>query len=274
MAGKSKYYEIKEQIEAKILQGEFPPGSQLPSEPELTEFFNTSRGTIRQALSVLADEGIIARRSGIGTIVVRTPPKTKRPQIMSFSKLIEAMGGVPRTKVLLKEKIMAEKAGGRVCEAFFPDSEEEKDPEVYCIKRLRYDGQQPLALQTIYLLTRDFKPDLLEKEDFTQSAFDLYARYHRQVAWADEIIRARPAKPEEIELFGMDELPEQQRFVYVRDRISYDQENMPLEVSTSIDRGDAFQAYQYRIVEDKQNIRPHDAPAMGEHRLEAGDEDP
>jgi len=84
----------------------------------------------------------------------------------------------------------------------------------------------------------------------------LYAQYHRQVAWADEIIRTRPAEPEEITLLEMDELPEQQRFVYVRDRISYDQENMPLEVSTSIDRGDVFQAYQYRIVEDEQNIRP------------------
>ena len=256
MAGKSKYYEIKEQIEAKILQGEFPLGSQLPSEPELTEIFNASRGTIRQALSVLADEGIIARRSGIGTMVIRMPHKTKKSQIMSFSKQIEARGGVPRTKVLLREKITADRASGRVCEGFLIDPEEAERMDVYAIKRLRYDDQQPLALQTIYLLVRDFRSDLLEEEDFTQSAFDLYARYHRQVAWADEIIRARPAEPEEIELLGMDELPEEQRFVYVRDRISYDQENMPLEVVMSIERGDVFHGYRYRIIEDEQNISP------------------
>jgi len=73
------------------------------------------------------------------------------------------------------------------------------------------------------------------------------------VTWTDEIIRARSAEPEEIDLLRTDELPEQQ-FVYMRDRISYDQENMPLEVSTSIDRGDVFQAYQYRIVEDEHRI--------------------
>lgn len=253
MAGKSKYYEIKEQVEAMILRGEYPLGSKLPSEPELAEIFNASRGTIRRTLSVLADEGIVARRSGVGTLVVRLP-RVKSVQIRSLSEELKAKGMVPRTRVLVKEKIRASEAGGRVCEAFFLHPEEAAKTDVFRVKRLRYGDNQPLVLQTVCLLAEDFKPDLLEKQDFTQSVFNLYALYHRQVAWADEIIQARPASPEEIDLLEMHGLPPHQRFVYVRDRISYDQENLPLEVLISVDRGDFFQAYRYRVVEDELHL--------------------
>ena len=250
MVGKSKYYEIKEQIEEMILRGEFPLGSKLPSEPELAEAFHASRGTIRQTLRLLADEGIIARRSGVGTLAIRMP-RVKSAQIMSFSWELEARSMVPSARVLFKKKMTASQAGGRVCEAFFLDAEEAAVTDVYCIKRLRYSDERPVVLQAAYLLAKDFGPDLLEKEDLTHSIFDLYARYHREVAWADEIIQARPAAPDEIDLLEMHDLPPQQQFVYVRDRISYDQENLPLEVLISVDRGDFFRAYRYRIVEDE-----------------------
>ena len=54
--------------------------------------------------------------------------------------------------------------------------------------------------------------------------------------------------------FKMNELPPDRQFVYERRRISYDQENRVLEVMISIDRGDFFQGYQYRIVEEDVNI--------------------
>ena len=76
------------------------------------------------------------------------------------------------------------------------------------------------------------------------------SRCLKSVAWADEIIQARSATPEEVELLEMQGLPPQEKLVYERNRISYDQENMPLEVLVSVDRGDLFRAYRYRIVED------------------------
>jgi GntR family transcriptional regulator len=258
VTGKSKYYEVKEQIEAMIHRGEFPVGSQLPSEPELAETFNVSRGTIRQALGELARDAIVARRSGSGTFVIRKP--TKKAQLVSFRKQVRAAGMVPTTRILAKEQIMASEAEGRVCEAFFIEPEHAADTPVYRIDRLRCGDDRPLARQTIYLLAADFKPDLLETEDLTQSVFTIYARHHRRVAWADEIIQARPATPEEVDLLEMQDLPPEGRFVYVRDRVSYDQENMPLEVLISIDRGDFFHGYRYRVVED-------------EHRLGTGSED-
>lgn len=247
MAGIIKYHDIKELIKDEILRGRFPPGSHLPSEPKLAEMYHASRGTIREALRALEQEAIIARRSGIGTIVLRKP---KDALIMSFTQQVKAAGMTPSTRVLEATRIMASEAGGRVCEAFLLDAAAAATTPVYRIVRLRCGDDRPLALQTTYLLAADFAADLLETSDFSESLFALYARYHRQVAWADEIIEARPARDREIELLGLQGRAPLERLVYVRERISYDQANQPLEVLTSVDRSDFFRRYRYRIMEE------------------------
>jgi DNA-binding GntR family transcriptional regulator len=78
--------------------------------------------------------------------------------------------------------------------------------------------------------------------------FEIYEKYHRRIAWADEIIQAGFAHGEEADILGMKNLPLQQQIIYTRDRISYDQENLPLEVLQSTERGDFFKSYRYRIV--------------------------
>lgn len=248
MAGVIKYHDIKELIEAEILEGRLPPGSQLPSEPKLAEIYHASRGTIREALRNLEQEAIITRRSGVGTIVLRQP---KTAQIMSLTDQVREAGMVPLTRVLAAEVMTASEAGGRVCEAFLLNPEQAASTQVYRIDRLRCGDERPLARQTVHLLTTDFGPTLLDNVDFSGSLFALYARYHRRVAWADEIITARAPKAEDVEVLELDAYPLEHPFVYVRERISYDQENQPLEVLTSIDRSDFFQGYRYRIMEDE-----------------------
>ena len=67
--GVSLYYQVAESIKAKIESGEWPRGSRLPSEPELTVLFAVSRSTIRQAISILVKEGLLVRKQGSGTYV-------------------------------------------------------------------------------------------------------------------------------------------------------------------------------------------------------------
>jgi GntR family transcriptional regulator len=255
-----KYQDIKGRIEDMIRRGEFPPGSKLPSEPEMVTMFHVSRGTVRRALEELERHAIISRRSGSGTFVVREP---KEARVVPFREQIRRAGMEPKTVVRCKERIMASEAAGRVCEAFYLDPEKAAVTPVYCVDRLRCGDDQPLARQTIYLLAADYEPDLLERADFEGSVFRIYADHYRYVGWADEIIRARPPTPDEIELLQMQDLPLQERFVYERNRITYDQENRPLEVLVSIDRGDFFRAYSYRIVEGEspleRGVEGHDA---------------
>lgn len=53
----------------KQLKSEYIAGGQLPSEPEIAAELGVSRGTVRQALTILEREGVIFRRQGAGTFV-------------------------------------------------------------------------------------------------------------------------------------------------------------------------------------------------------------
>lgn len=246
MANIIKYQDIKALLREEILAGRYPPGSQLPSEPKLAELYRASRGTIREALRELEQEAIIARRSGIGTIVLRRP---KTELITSFTEQVRQAGLTPATVVKHVRRIMASDACGRVCEAFLLDGEAAATTPVYEIDRVRYGDGRPLAEQVTYLLATDFGPAVLEEVDWTGSLFSLYMRYRRQVAWADEVICARFASASETKTLALQDVKPSQRLVYERQRISYDNDNQPLEVLRSVDRSDFFQAYRYRVVE-------------------------
>lgn len=51
------------------LKSDYITGGKLPSEPEIAAQYGVSRGTIRQALTILEREGVILRRQGAGTFV-------------------------------------------------------------------------------------------------------------------------------------------------------------------------------------------------------------
>src|SRR5258705_6260178 len=63
------YFQVYKSLLERIQQGEFPPGSFLPPERQLTEDYGVSRITIIKALNELAHEQYIRRQQGRGTIV-------------------------------------------------------------------------------------------------------------------------------------------------------------------------------------------------------------
>ena len=69
MKEKAKYIHLFEELKRRILQGEYQNGQRLPGENEMAGEFAMSRQTVRQALSLLEQEGFIQRRQGSGTYV-------------------------------------------------------------------------------------------------------------------------------------------------------------------------------------------------------------
>lgn len=67
---KLKYVKIYDALYLKIINGEFQPGSQLPNEPELAKMMGVSRMTLRQALSLLKEDGLIDNARGKGTFII------------------------------------------------------------------------------------------------------------------------------------------------------------------------------------------------------------
>ncbi|MCC8014202.1 MAG: GntR family transcriptional regulator [Eubacterium sp.] len=65
--GSNKYEIIASEIKDKILLGEIAEGDKIPSENILSEKYDVSRQTVRKALSILSDEGLIESVHGKGT---------------------------------------------------------------------------------------------------------------------------------------------------------------------------------------------------------------
>ncbi|MBQ6582216.1 MAG: FadR family transcriptional regulator [Mogibacterium sp.] len=57
----------------QLIEDRYPPGSKIPSEPELTELFDVSRTTIRSAISSLVSKNVLEIRRGKGTYVTENP---------------------------------------------------------------------------------------------------------------------------------------------------------------------------------------------------------
>ena len=88
------YLRIQESLRARIASGRLAEGARLPSESELAEKFETTRGTVRQAMAQLSFEGLIVRRMGLGTFVasprIESRIEAERPR--SFEEQMEQSG--------------------------------------------------------------------------------------------------------------------------------------------------------------------------------------
>lgn len=63
------FEEVSERIGGLISKGKWHPGEMLPNEVELAGMFGVSQGTMRRALKMLVDTGVLVRRQGKGTFV-------------------------------------------------------------------------------------------------------------------------------------------------------------------------------------------------------------
>ncbi len=65
MKPQKSYEHVVEQIESAICEGQLKAGERLPSEMKLKEMFDTSRGTVREALRVLEQMGLVGIKTGV-----------------------------------------------------------------------------------------------------------------------------------------------------------------------------------------------------------------
>lgn len=65
----TKYERIARDLREGISKGDHPPGSALPAIPELMAKYGVARETVRNAISALANEGLVTPKPGFGTVV-------------------------------------------------------------------------------------------------------------------------------------------------------------------------------------------------------------
>lgn len=75
----AKYDSIAADLRSRIQAGEWSPGARLPNEdPDLTSEYQVSLNTLRRALDLLAAEGLIDKRQGVGNFVRPTRQRMRR----------------------------------------------------------------------------------------------------------------------------------------------------------------------------------------------------
>ncbi len=67
----AKYEEIANDLRARIESGDVQPGDRLPTVIQLCDFYGVSKVTVRHAIEMLTDEGLVSARRGSGTYVRR-----------------------------------------------------------------------------------------------------------------------------------------------------------------------------------------------------------
>ncbi len=168
------YIQAAEYIRQRIASGEYPVGSQIPAENECAALLQVSRPTVRQALDLLAKEGLLIRVKGSGTFVAE--PKLIHEStsfVAGYREECFKKGHVLRTKVLC---LRLEKAEERVADALRLPA----GAQVTRLTRLRHienvNANAPVVYTTVYIPYALF-PNL-SGLDFTDAS--LYEALDRQ----------------------------------------------------------------------------------------------
>lgn len=104
-SGVTVWRQIAEVMEAEIAEGRLAPGSRLPTEAALAERFGVNRHTLRQAMKVLADKGLVRVAQGSGTFVEQRPLAYPIGTRTRFSEIVVAQAREPAGRLLSSERI-------------------------------------------------------------------------------------------------------------------------------------------------------------------------
>lgn len=94
------YVQLYRKIREQILNGEYEQGEFIPSETELMKAFQTTRGTVRNAISLLVNDGLVQQVRGKGTFVLLRPLKYNITNFGGFTDYLNLRNEVGVSKVL------------------------------------------------------------------------------------------------------------------------------------------------------------------------------
>ncbi|MBW9211431.1 GntR family transcriptional regulator [Mumia sp. zg.B53] len=186
------YFQMAEQLEGAIVSGTLAPGDKLDNELVLADRLGLSRPTVRQAIQVLVDKGMLVRKRGVGTQVVHGRV-SRSVELTSLHDDLTAAGQAPRTEVLSLARLEASEESARALQL-------EPGSPVWSLERVRYIGDEPLALMQNLL-----PASLLDLAAVDLADNGLYAALRRAGIWmrvAKQRIGARRADARESRLLG------------------------------------------------------------------------
>lgn len=236
------YYQI-----AKILLQEFlnsyESGSKVPTEPELIARFNVSRTTIRQAMALLEENGVLVRKSGKGTFLTTSPKlQVELSELTGFVEDMVLLGLEPSTNLISINTISP---GLPVTEKLdLPE-----DAKVVFIERVRLAEDEPISFDATYLAeclgSKVAQDDLVVQPIF----YLLENKYGVELSVADYSIEASIV-PKRIAKYL--QIPNGSPIILI-ERTSYSVEGSPVDYEKLYCRADKIR-YHMRLTRKKPSL--------------------
>lgn len=222
------YIQVRDVLRARIQDGRWQVGDQLPGELELCRTFEVSRTVIRQAINDLVYKGLLVRRKGKGTFVAG--PKIRESLIQKLTGFYQDMveqGYTPVTRVL-KQALVPASPKVAAYLSIAPGT------ETIEIERLRFVHDEPIQLTTTYIPSHLCR-DLLHQDLSNQSLYTFLEKHcGLMIARGHRSVEAVPASDYEARLLDV----KKGAPLIMLDSVSFLSDGTPVEYYHAVHRGD------------------------------------
>jgi len=224
------YIKIANELRQNISESVYQLGDQLPTEAELSARFGVNRHTLRRAIEILRNEGLVRIDRGRGTFVASAPISYTIGKRVRYNETLKAQGLKVSHKLLCVTEQGADQAIAKRLEMAVGEP-------VVLLERLSFADDHPISVASSYFESARF-PHLME----------LYPQYHsiskmlQQEYGIDHIrrstrISARMVQPNDARLL---ELPLNAP-ILLTESVNEDQQGQVIEYGITRFRGDRME---------------------------------
>jgi GntR family transcriptional regulator len=236
------YEQLRLVLQDKILLGDYPVGTLLPTEKELCEAYEISRITARKALDELTRIGLIDRVQGKGTLVSDHKPGRSSMQVRGHKRMMEDLG-YHGGGTILSHKLIS--ANPNLLKLY--GLPEDSDQKFWHFRRLRFLDNDPVVIMNSFV-REEIGDKLLTYNLENASFFSLFEEItNRRVVDTKALISSTIASPEVADIL---KTQVGAPLIWYR-AVSFLNGNIPIEVNYSLFLGDKFyfETTFYRTIE-------------------------
>ena len=176
-----RHWQIANVLRHEIETGKHAVGGRLPTEEQICTLFKASRYSTREALKVLAEEGLIVRRPRAGSTVIATSGQSQLIQRVSSIQEILNYAGATVRKTLLTEYVIADHELAYLLKCPLGSS-------WFRIQALRYLKDSPLPLcHTDFYVAPEYAAVVKHKKHESMMIVDQIAEMYGETADATQI---------------------------------------------------------------------------------------
>ena len=224
------YFQFHDHINKEIDEEVWQIGQRLPSERDLAETFQVSRMTLRQAITLLVEEGVLERRVGSGTFVASTRVQEKMRGTTSFTEIMKSQGKTPSSQLIsyrrtLPSKQEVEKLGIN------------KTENIIRMERVRYADKLPVVYEVASIPEKFIKN--FNKEEITSHFFQTLQEHGYKIGKSQQTIYARLAKEKIAHYLGIP----RGHAILALTQVSYFEDGTAFEYVKSQYVGERFEFY-------------------------------